>query len=800
MKNRFLTASRGGKRAGRLAAVVAVTVFASGATVAVETQAASAATVTQLITGASRAALSDNVAAADYSTGATNVVVVQGTEALTQLGANLAGRLGGPVLVASSGSSASSLTSRIKALKATNVTLVSRTSSYFTSAFEAELTAAGASVSNRVVGASDFLISTAAAKIGPAPTEVVLADAGDSWATALATTYAGSRALPLVVFASSDESTNEALRSYLTSLDTSVGITVIGDPLSAPTAQMTEAQLKSYHQENSTDKLRASVWSVVQSQAAGRNAANISVAPSNVRDSLALAALHANRTGGVAVPAGASGALTTDSRAADILGYWRTGATKVSLLGTSLTSTDMSNVAKPTSTAVNSAVAFRATGLTRTTEGGFTLSVAAVSGATSYVATDLTGAVLASSTTNSLSFATNIPAVRVVAKKSTSELASFEFRSNSYGDESVRGSVALGSMTTGKATLVMLGAAKIPRLITRLSVDPYTQYAEPTAETPVAITCSLTWTDTGLDSTKQYEYAVSDLTNVSSNACDSTTASAPATAATMNTARLVLPATTFPASMTARSSSTGARVAASKPAGAAAATIADAMVMARSSSTSRSMSTQALGDDYPDVLVRWQAYIPESLLYFPGYTYDPSKPYFGIHGDGRGSDPNATGRFNQTIRAGFGSDHYVRYDSEGMGASIAYKCSLFAKNCTEIARQTAPLSELNGKGLMSTNVFAAASLRASATIPIVKGAPPIDTDVEVWLGPGVSRIFGYHDNMPKHEAFFGVVQSEWYKVYSSPYVSYAQLPCLYSEPYNPVTYSAFCSKYFNAQI
>ncbi|MCM3505849.1 hypothetical protein M3666_12065 [Curtobacterium sp. ODYSSEY 48 V2] len=786
------------KRRQAIVATVATGLMVAGITVAVQPQAAQAATTTQLVTGANRAALADNIAALDFASGSSKAVIVQGTDALTSNGATLASRLGAPVLVASSGTSASSLQTRLKALKVTDVTLVSRASTYFTSSFESELKTAGASVSTRVSGASDFALTVAAAQVGPSPSEVVLADRDDAFATSLATAYAGSRALPLISY--QIEVNGDALKTYLTSLPSTVGLTVIGDPAAAPTAYMNEEQIASYHQEDSTDPLRAAVWSVAQSQAAGRNTANITVAPNDSRESISLAALHANRTGGIALPAGATGALTTNSRANDVLGFWRTGAKKVSLVGMNVSSTDMTNVAKPTTTAANGHVAFRATALTRTSAGGFQLTVAAVSGATSYEAVDLSGATLASSSTTTLSFADNIPAVRIAAKKSGTELAAFEFRSNSYGSDDVRASVALGSMTSGKATLVMLGSANVPRLITRLSIDPYSQYAEPTPEKPVAITCAATWTDSNLDSTKQYEYAVSELTNVTSTACSSTLAGAPASAVALNAARLVLPAVTFPTNMAARSATTTAGASPARPEGAAARTVIDSLMMGTSSASARSMSTQSLADSAPDVLVRWNAYIPESLLYFPGFTGDFSKPFFGIHGDGRGSDPNATGRFQQTIRAGFGSDHYVRYDDEKMGESIGYKCTFRATNCTEIARRTAPYSELNGRGELSTPYFNAATLRASATIPIVPGAPAIDTDVEVWLGFGGSRIFGYHDNMPKHEAFFGVVQSEWYKVYSSPYVNYGQLPCLFSTPSTGVASGPLCGVYFNAQI
>lgn len=794
-------------RTGRLlVGALAATLLASGGVAFLPSEDAVAATATQLLSGTSHATVATKVTDTDFPSGATRAVIVEARDALVQAAGNLASRIDSPVLVTSSGSTSTSTAAAIKNLGVTEVTLISRESTYYTAGYVAELKSAGVAVAAKVNGPSDFAITSGVFKVGPAAPEVVLADQADGFATALATTYAGSRGLPLIAYNS--DVTVDQMTSLVSSFGSAL-ITHVGNPSVAPTASMSEEQVESYHQEDTTDQLRAAVWSVSQAQAAGSNAANISVAPSDVRGPLALAALHAKRTGGVALPAGATGALQTNSRANDVITLWKNAMQRITLVGANVTSTDLTNVAKPSTVSPATHNAFRATGLQRgTAEGSFTLTTTSVSGATKYSAVDLNGATIANSSSPVLSFSATIPAIRVEASNSTSVLATFEFRANSYETTDMRDSVALGSMGAGRSTLTILGPAKIPRLITRVYVDPYKQYATPSAEIPVAITCATTWSDAGLDGTKQYEYSVSALTNVPANACDTSLAAQPATADALESSRLILPATKVPASSAASTTlrsktAVGPTATMNTRPGTAAATRSDAMLMSKTVSSSRSMSTRALGDDYPDGLVRWQAYIPEYQVPFPGFSGDFYRPFKAFHGDGRGSDPNGSARFTQTVRFGFGSDHSVKYvnnssDYEKMGVSIEYKCrQLLLGNCEETRRLTAPLSELNGYPGLSTNVFGAARLRAEATLPLVKIAPPIDTDVNIYLGPGVSRIFGYHDRMPKHEAFFGVVQSEWYRVYSSPYIGYAQLPCLYSSPSKP---KPGCGVYFNAQI
>lgn len=772
----------------------AIALFGSVVTVGAGSDRADAATSSELLTAASRAALADKLATKVFAAGAAEAVVAADTPAAVQVGGNLAARRNVPLLVATSGATAASVTATVQTLKVTQVTTVSAESDFFTDAFGDELRAAGAEIIARVSGTDPFALSTSAATADPATPEIVVASSTDEMASAIATGYAGSRGLPLVLH---QDTTSDAMQAYFAALPATVAVTVVGKPETAPTGSMTEEQIGTYFQQDTTDPQQASTWALAQSQAAGLNAARVVTAPVNAPDALALAAAYARSTGAIAAPAGKTGALTTSSRANEILGLWRSAASAVSLVGVSLTATDLTNIAKPTTTAPAASPAFRASNLVRTSAGGFTLTVTAVSGATRYRALNLEGTQVATSTTTTLSFKESVPSLLVVAEKGTTELSRFNFRVNGYDDDAMRESAVTGTVANGSVNLHFLGTTKTPRLITRIQTDPFNANTAPSAEKPVGLTCSATWTDVGLDKTKQYEYAVSDLSNVATKACDASAAGGAATSMALFSGRLSLPFTSVPTAKTART------LAAVPPtATAASPTQVDMVFMAAKGSSETAarsaVSAKAIGDDWADVLVRWQAYIPEKGIPVPGFTGDFTKPRFLIHGDGHGTNqPNGSARFTQTLRVGFGSDHYVRHDTPTMGLTSLDKCTLTLSSCSIIASERAPLSELKGSVGLSTNVFGAGYFRAAASMPLIKFSPPIDTDVGIFLGPGVSRIFGYHDRMPKHEAYFGVVQSEWYRVYSSPYVSYAQLPCLYSSPSKPAPY---CGVKFNAQI
>lgn len=800
MKNRQYQVRSRRRRVGGIALSVATVLIGSVITTSGVSTTATAATKSEVITGASRSSVAEKIAAAGFSAGSTRAVIAADTAAETRIGANLAARLGVPLLVSTSGSSASSVSALVKKYGVTAVTTVSLSESYFTQVFVDELAAAGATVSTKLSGASEYDLSVNAAAAGGHAAEYVLANTGDQFAAGLAASYAGERGLPLVLYAAATP--QDKLSELYTTVGTSV-LTYVGKLAEAPTAGVSETQLETFYTQDTTDTRKAMIWSVAQAQAAGSNMAKVVTAPGDAPDALGLAGLYAHQIGGIAVPAGKTGALTTSSRTADLLSYWRTSAVSVSLVGVNLTTTDLTNVAKPTTVAANTAPAFRATNLTRTTAGGFTLTVSAVSGATRYRALLLDGTQAATSTSTTLTFKESIPSLLVVAEKSTTELARFNFRMNSYDDAGQRETVVLGTVNNGQANLRFLSSKKTPKLITRSMSNPFDPTVEPTSEQPVAITCADNWTDAGLDKTKEYEYAVTALSNVDTNTCNGSIAPQPASADATNTARLAMPFTQMPTTAAARSSSSLKATTATKTEAASPTRI--DMLMAKvvgqqsTQSTSRSgVSTRAVGDDWADVLVRWQAFIPEGILPSPLPSWDFARPFTAIHGDGHGfNKPNESYRFRQDLQVGFGSDHYVKYLPGKIGETIMYKCKAFYNDCVVKDRKTAPTSEIAGGATLSTNTFGAGWFRASTTMPLIAAAPPIDTDVQVYLGPGVSKIFGYHDNMPKHEAFFGVVQSEWYRVYSSPYVGYAQLPCLYSSPKKIIR---GCGTVFNAQI
>jgi hypothetical protein len=758
-------------------------------------QAASAAVAPRIITAEDRASLAAGVAESAFPSGATTAVVAASGSREVLIGANLASRADEPLLVAEDAQSAGGLVTSLNRLHVSEVVLVGSAETKFGDSFKDDLRAAGVSVSQEATAASDFELSLEVARIGNPSPEYVLADRADQFASALAASYASTRGVALILFSSG--TADEELKAFYESVGDSV-LTYIGDPSTAPTGQMTTDQAEQAFIQDSTDRTRVAVWAAAQMQSVGRNAAQIVTAPSDSKDGIALAGLYARVSGGIALPAGKRNSLTESSASFDTVKAWGSEVQAVTLVGLGLGSADLLAFSGPSGTTPAAPPVFRVTDLARSSTGTYALRFTPVAGATAYRAYGTDGEVVSSTTSSPLRFTESVPALRVAAVNGSSEIARFNFRVNSFDTAEMRDSVVTGTIVSGVSNLRFLGPEGLPRLITRSVVDPYVVSSEATAEVPVAITCAPSWTERGLDSTKQYEYGVSELTNVSSQACDPSVAPASATEVALNSARLALPSTTVPKTASAfamRSSNEG-----SESSGAALTRV--DMMMQQQSETSglsaRLAAPRGLGDGWADVKVRWQAYIPESKL--PGgLSGSFSRPVLAIHGDGHGSfQPNGSARFIQDLRVGFGSDHYVRYDNEQMGETIQYACKPIFNDCVVSKRATAPLSELSGGATLSTNVFGAGWFRASARMPLIKVAPPIDTDVQIYLGPGVSRIFGYHDRMPKHEAYFGVVQSEWYRVYSSPYIGYAQLPCLVSSPQK--IWPRNCGVRFNAQI
>lgn len=750
---------------------------------------AEAATTTRLWTNTNRATLATDLALAAFSAGSPTVIVSQDTATATHVAGVVGARANAAVIVSTSGTSTASVLNTLKTLKATKVVLVASTQSHFSTAFKSELTAATISVTSTVEAADAFGLWVKAAAVSGTASEYVIARTDNAQAVAIATSSAMTRGVPLVLW--EDGTSATALASFFSSIGTA-NITAVGDPLNTPTDQMQTAQIDTLRAFDTADPRKAFTWVASDAQAAGRIVNKVVTAPVNSLDALALAGGIARRGASVLVPAGITTALTTDSRASEYLQLWKNRAANVTLVGFGLTAANLTSLAQPTTTTDASAPAFRVVDLVKGTT-GYTLSLTAVQGATVYKAYDLDGTVLATSSTTNLTTVESPSAALVTAETASGELARVNVRVNEYNTTDQRSSVVIGASGNGTNTVRVLSTLKTPRLVTRIVKDPYDPTVAPSAEVPVSITCANTFVETGMDSTKEYEYAVTELTNVDATTCDTTLAQKVAVAGSFFTSQLSLPATTEPASMMANARTASVSATATAPAPApkkAPMTVADRMIQANidaqlkgdAQAKSKGSSTQAVGDDYPPFLFRWVAYIPERYVPFPGPSGDNNYPFLAFHGDGHGSDPNGSARYRQDLTFYFGSQHRVSY-TERMGESFRYKCNKSFKTCLETARATASGDELNSTGYASTNTSGTARITASATLPLLKNiAQPIDSDIIVRLIPGKSSFFGYHDLMPRHEAYVGVPNSEWWQVYKSPYNNFSQLPCLFSKP------------------
>jgi len=754
---------------------------------------ASATTTTSLVTASTRQGVADAVNSAYFSAGSTTAVVAENSAGAVHLASSYAAVRQLPVVVATSGTTTSDVTSRLSTLHATHVVLVSVTPSWFTTAFQSSLTSAGVVTDSYIQSSDLFTRWTTAA--GTSAAEYAIARSDNATAVNLATAYATSRRIPLVIFEST--TATATLTSFFTSVN-GKKLTFF-DPAIVPGAQMMAAENEQMTTVDVSDPLKAFVWVADGAQLSGASSNRLLVGAADALDELGLAGVAASKISGLAAPAGARASLGAASRANEYLTLWKNNTESVALVGASYTSADLTTVASPTSGAPSVSPTFRVTGLTRTST-TFTLAMTSVTGATSYVGYDPSGAMIATSTTPSLVFSAPTSSVLVVASGSSGELARIDVHTNQYDSVSDLSTLVTVDANGGTNHLKIFGTIHTPRLIARIKNDPYGLPPDNFGTmTPIAITCANDYTDVTADGTKEYMYEVTDLTNVDVRACGSTYAQAPgsATAGVFNE-KVTAPPTDQPCfCMTAKGTMTNmvAPITARK----------SGSSMAQQLLTRTLTSTPAAGkearrgpgDGWEPIITEWMAYIPESKFLVPGTTFDPAKPFLYFAGDGHGTwNPNESARFKQKVTWTWGSTHSVSYTEE-MGTSHEYKCTWGGGSCTEIATGTAPLSQLNATSLVSNATSGFAEITASAANPLIGVAPPIDTRVDIVLGTVVSFVYGYHDNMPKHEFYIGTPDGDAYKIYESSYISAAQLPCLASSPTTPIP---GCGILFNALI
>jgi len=753
------------RRQHRLIAIVSIaTLLGAFATVVqapLTAEKASAATTTSLTTATTRSLLAKKIAVADFST-ANEVVVAQDSDLAVQVGANMATRSGIPVLVAESGTSPAELLAQLTTWGATHVQLVSSTPDFFAAAYKTSLAAQGVTV-NEIQGTTPFDLSRTGGFVA-ATEEYVLARWDNQLALRLAISYASTRGLPLITY---EATTPDADLTSFFSSTAEASLTFFGPPETIPYDKMSEAQTDKVFAMPITDPEKAYTWLSGQAQVAGVDVNDVVVAPAGVNAELAIAGAHARTHNRLLAVAGVKTSLTYSSRANEYMTKWRNGIAGVELVGVGLTAANLTSVAAPSTLAQTAKPAFRILDIVKNAS-TYTLTYSTVAEATSYKVLDLDLATVATATTTTMTLPSEQRAFSLLAKKGNITLGRLEVRANDYEDASMRSSLIVGAVEDGTMRLSFLSPIQVPRLITRSMNDPLDASGVQSEEVPVAITCAAAWTDRDLDQTKQYSYRVSEMSNVTTHTCDASQTPQPADAASLVNSGITLPPTSLPA---ASSSSDQFRTKADQ--------LIEQAVSGQSQRTT-GIGVNATGDDWAPVILQWMAYIPEDKVPFPGTSLNPLKPRLAFRGDNHGTfQPNASARFKQTVTFTFGSSHDVTY-AESMGVTHLLSCDPFYNDCESTFSKKAPLTELNFKKLSSTSTTGSAQVDAAATIPLVPLAPPIDTQWVVKLAPGKSVVYGVHDNMPKHELYIGQPNADFYLVYSSPYASWVQLPCLYN--------------------
>ena len=656
---------------------IALAIIATLALAAIPQQQARAASTT-LTSAATNQDLAKSIATRQYST-APIAVLAENASGSVHIATNFSSRRRLPLLVSINGSTPSDVLPQLKAWNTKQVYLIGA-SGYFTAAYTAALSANGITVTSSFQSSDNFERWRLAAE--PNNTgEYVLARSDNVTAYRIATTYAASKGAKLLIWSASTSPTR--LKDFFAQVEGAT-IVIFAGPDVAPTDQMSEVQARNVLVVDPADPRRAQIWATSRIQAWGGTTNDIVVAPVDSIVDIGLAGVRARDRNALALVAGTKAALTTGSRAHEILSLWKGGTSTVELVGVGVTSTHLTTVSAPTDTPAVAAPGFRITGLSLNSDKTYRLLYTTVGGASTYVAYDSAGVVLAQSSSYAMIFPTQPAAVLISAKSASgATLRSINVTTNSYQEAGNRDSVMLAQVAGGTAHLRLLSEIKTPRLITRRTVDTFGELAE---EVPVAITCSTAFTEGGLDPSTEYRYSVSDFTSVSVRACDSSLPAQP------STGRLNLSAASLPP--TAMSTSTGrvGRVDRAAP------TYFQRKIVAakernRRKANSRSDKT-ADWNTWPDLLFRWRAYIPERRvpIFFSKNLF---RPVYAVAGDNTGSGPNNSSRFTQTATVDFGDDYATRY-SETMSRSYGFECtSLSLNDCVQVQDEVAPLSQLN---------------------------------------------------------------------------------------------------------
>lgn len=786
---RVLRLDRGGIRATGL--LLAVTLSASlgiAAPLAFATQAEAA--TGSLVTATGNKALGNDVAARTYPTASAAVVVRSDSDAIITQAAALAAVRGVPMIVADTGDTAAAVSSLVKARGASSVVLFG-TSTAFAASFKTDL-ATTLTITATVESNDYFARSVSAAALSPAtPTQFVVATTSAPSELRLASQYAISTGVPLVLFSGSEDPT--AVTAFFNQYP-KAALTIMGFT-DFPATLLSEDRSDSLEVVSMENASATALYVARRPLSVGYSQKKIYEAPSDQLAAGALASLMARTNKGVVLSAGATSSPNTASEALTFAGLVGAEATSVTLVGKGLTTAQATAAAAPTLTARAAPDGWRVTNLVPATS-SFALSYNAAANATSYRAYDLEGTQVGSSSTTSMTIAGLPYGVTLVSYSSAgAEIARLEVRENEYEVSANRETALVAqARKTGRNYLKILGAVKVPRAITRITVDPFVEFSEPSYK-EIAVTCNFEFTDVGLDTTKQYTYEIATLSSGATQACDST---APALTSSTETSvsSVTLPPTTFPefavASAAKAMATTSSTPVVKK--NAAMPTLSDSFVLrAQGKDTVQSvavageklqpMTEARAASSLPDVYVRYQGFIPQDkvkVLTPPAqglYQYT----YFG--GDNRSQYVGCSYcsfRFQATTRFPFASGGTVK-TTPAIGESHEYRCTQGAQSCVLNRTASASLSTVYQAGSSIAGNRATARVVVHSPLPLIKAAPAIDGDMTFNIGAGRSTVTGTHDRMPVHEIFIGVANSE----YSTSYVSRDPfLGCLF--PLGPV--------------
>ena len=792
-------------RRQRLTGLVAVLAVAATTAIvgpALSPVPASAATGT-LMTGSDLKTVAASVAQATYPNATTTSVVVRSNvdQILTEAAA-LASARGLPLVVLNPADDAAAAKTALQARGSTKVVLYGSSVS-FDKAFNSQFTFGGPSVEARITDDSAYLRTKAAAALITSsvatPDELVIADPTAPNDVRLSVQYAVTNGKPLIFMTGSE---GDAELTSLFQAYPSAVITVIGGA-TFPSHVLPEDRASTVNTipMGTPEDLAASTNLVArQPITRGYSPRIVYGAPSDQLGSSALASLMAKSKRGVVLAAGSTSAITTNSSLQSNLAFLGTEASTVTLVGTGLSSAQATAVAAPTLTARTGPAGWRVTDMTITAS-NFTLSYNAAANATSYKAFSIDGTQIGASTSTSMAI-TGTPVALVLVSYSSAgaEIARLEVRTNEYLASGDRENVVLAQARNNKQNyLKLLGTLKSPRLITRATVDPFSEAPTPVYK-ELAITCNLEYTDGNLDTTKQYSYEVVPLTSATNQACDSTAPAVPTNfSAVDNLSTVTLPPTTFPEGVAAATAKTLAvnktSVTSSR---AAMPTLTDSyLLMATGKETAKSATMSTMGGTLaenrsaqavaalPNILVRYQGFIPEDKVFFPtpGITTGSAaypRTFFG--GDNRSAHvacSYCSFRFQTTTTIPFSTGGAITMYPE-TGITHQYSCAAFSMNC--VLKDQDKANRLEGMSLASqsrTATKAKFNLVVHTTIPLFKSGPAIDGNLNFTIAAGGSTVKGTHDGMPVHEIFFGVANSE----YSTVYISQSHsLFCLFPQP------------------